>query len=175
MIYDSIRQAKPSIRNNFGAGRLNTRVSFYFFEANRLSFTQGKSGHLKRFYNYTVKDPRRDFLLYLGTLDSTLFSYVFHTSTYNSKVYRDILEGKKPSKSDLAALTSTLTSTIIRGKPSKTKPLKTLKPITNSKLTDLLTDLYQKGKTKIADLYQKGKTKLAELKNPKGDDKKKNK
>ena len=43
MIYDSIRQAKPSIRNNFGAGRLNTRLGFYFFEINRLSFIQRKT------------------------------------------------------------------------------------------------------------------------------------
>jgi cytochrome c oxidase subunit 1 len=43
MIYDSIRQGKPSIRNNFGAGRLNTRLSFYFFEINRLSFIQKKA------------------------------------------------------------------------------------------------------------------------------------
>jgi hypothetical protein len=42
MIYDSIRQAKPTIRNTFGAGRLNTRLSFYFFEINRLSFIQKK-------------------------------------------------------------------------------------------------------------------------------------
>jgi cytochrome c oxidase subunit 1 len=42
MIYDSIRQGKPSIRNNFGAGRLNNRLSFYFFEINRLSFIQRK-------------------------------------------------------------------------------------------------------------------------------------
>ena len=42
MMYDSIRQGKPAIRNNFGAGRLNTRLNFYFFEINRLSFIQKK-------------------------------------------------------------------------------------------------------------------------------------
>ena len=29
MIYDSIRQAKPAIRNTFGAGRFNTRLSLH--------------------------------------------------------------------------------------------------------------------------------------------------
>ena len=31
MIYDSVRQAKPTVRNNFGVGRFNTRLNFYFF------------------------------------------------------------------------------------------------------------------------------------------------
>jgi heme/copper-type cytochrome/quinol oxidase subunit 1 len=42
MIYDSIRQAKPAIRNTFGVGRFNTRLNFYFFEINRLNFLQKK-------------------------------------------------------------------------------------------------------------------------------------
>ena len=29
MIYDSIRQVKPTIRSNFGIGRFNTRLNFY--------------------------------------------------------------------------------------------------------------------------------------------------
>jgi len=52
MIYDSIRQAKPTIRNNFGVGRFNTRLNFYFFEINRLSFIQRKS-----FYNLRLTNP----------------------------------------------------------------------------------------------------------------------
>jgi heme/copper-type cytochrome/quinol oxidase subunit 1 len=42
MIYDSIRQAKPTIRNNFGVGRFNTRLNFYFYEIARLNFLQKK-------------------------------------------------------------------------------------------------------------------------------------
>jgi hypothetical protein len=79
MIYDSIRQGKPAIRNNFGAGRLNTRVSFYLFEANRLSFIQNKSFYTVRFnrtYN-NINYPKKDFLLYLTSIDTTLFSYSF--------------------------------------------------------------------------------------------------
>ena len=79
MIYDSIRQGKPAIRNNFGAGRLNTRIGFYLFETNRLSFIQNKSFYtirFNRFYN-NLNYPKKDFLLYLTTIDSTLFSYSF--------------------------------------------------------------------------------------------------
>ena len=77
MIYDSIRQAKPAIRNNFGVGRFNTRLNFYFFEINRLSFTQRKSLHLHRFNktqtNYLQKfDP-----IEIYKLETTLFSYQF--------------------------------------------------------------------------------------------------
>jgi hypothetical protein len=93
MIYDSIRQGKPAIRNNFGAGRLNTRIGFYLFEANRLSFIQNKSFYTVRFnraYN-NLHYPEKDFLLYLTSIDSTLFSYSFFNSTSN----RDIIEGDK--------------------------------------------------------------------------------
>ena len=47
MIYDSVRQAKPTIRNTFGVTRFNTRLNFYFFEISRLSFVQQKN-----FYNF---------------------------------------------------------------------------------------------------------------------------
>ena len=79
MIYDSIRQAKPAIRNNFGAGRLNTRLNFYLFEINRLSFIQKKSFYSKRHYSYGSHKSQKDFLLYLNTLDTTLFSYQFYS------------------------------------------------------------------------------------------------
>ena len=78
MIYDSIRQAKPVIRNNFGAGRLNTRVSFYFFEINRLSFVQRKSFHNSRFYTGGSSSNVNKKLIYITTLDTTLFSYKFY-------------------------------------------------------------------------------------------------
>jgi heme/copper-type cytochrome/quinol oxidase subunit 1 len=80
MIYDSIRQSKPAIRNNFGAGRLNTRLNFYFFEINRLSFLQKKNFYSNRFYtnkNFSLTHEKS--LLTLNNLDSTLFSYKFFT------------------------------------------------------------------------------------------------
>ena len=77
MIYDSVRQAKPAIRNNFGVGRFNTRLNFYLFEAHRLSFIQRKSFHFHRFINVTSKDLNQLNLLRINDLDTTLFSYVF--------------------------------------------------------------------------------------------------
>jgi hypothetical protein len=72
MIYDSVRQGKPSIRNNFGAGRLNTRLSFYFFEINRLSFIQRKSFYNQRLTINAHNKTQNQTLIYLTTLDSTL-------------------------------------------------------------------------------------------------------
>jgi heme/copper-type cytochrome/quinol oxidase subunit 1 len=84
MIYDSIRQAKPSIRNNFGAGRLNTRLNFYFFEINRLSFLQKKNFYNNRFYTKRYQTIIKDnSLLNINNLDSTLFSYKFFTKNNN--------------------------------------------------------------------------------------------
>jgi heme/copper-type cytochrome/quinol oxidase subunit 1 len=76
MIYDSVRQAKPTIRNNFGVTRFNTRLNFYFFEISRLSFIQRKN-----FHNLRAKTPystnfKKNPLL-LMDLDTTLFSYQF--------------------------------------------------------------------------------------------------
>jgi len=78
MIYDSMRQAKPAVRTNFGAGRLNTRVSFYFFEVNRLSFVQRKSFHNSRLYVSGAGDAINRKLVYATTLDTTLLSYKFY-------------------------------------------------------------------------------------------------
>ena len=75
MIYDSIRQAKPAIRNTFGVGRFNTRLNFYFFEINRLNYLQKKN-------TYSLR-VSRDFDKYqlnkldIESLDTTLFSYRF--------------------------------------------------------------------------------------------------
>ena len=77
MMYDSIRQAKPAVRNNFGVGRFNTRLNFYFFEINRLSFIQRKSFHNHRFVKINSNDCRELNTLNLDQLDSTLFSYQF--------------------------------------------------------------------------------------------------
>jgi hypothetical protein len=78
MIYDSIRQAKPAIRSNFGAGRLNNRISFYLFEINRLFFIQSKSSHFNKFSkSKNSNEIPLEKLIYITTLDSTLFSYRF--------------------------------------------------------------------------------------------------
>lgn len=77
MIYDSIRQAKPAIRNNFGVGRFNTRLNFYLFEIHRLSFIQRKSFHNHRFTRNTNSSKTNLNLLNVVALESTLFSYQF--------------------------------------------------------------------------------------------------
>ena len=77
MMYDSIRQAKPAIRNNFGVGRFNTRLNFYLFEVSRLSFIQRKSFHNHRFTRNSSNGHKHLDRLLLNSLDSTLFSYNF--------------------------------------------------------------------------------------------------
>ena len=78
MIYDSIRQAKPAIRNTFGAGRFNTRLSFYFYEINRLTYIQRKSLYNFRVNKQTSNDLKRLNFLSIESADSTLFSYRFY-------------------------------------------------------------------------------------------------
>jgi hypothetical protein len=78
MIFDSVRQAKPTVRNSFGVGRFNTRLNFYLFEISRLRYIQGKGLYLNRFKrNYS--SPKNNInTLDIYNLDSTLFSYVFY-------------------------------------------------------------------------------------------------
>jgi hypothetical protein len=78
MIYDSIRQAKPAIRNTFGVGRFNTRLNFYFFEINRLNFLQKKNMYSLRVSR--DNDKHQLSLLDIESLDTTLFSYRFFSS-----------------------------------------------------------------------------------------------
>jgi heme/copper-type cytochrome/quinol oxidase subunit 1 len=79
MIYDSVRQAKPTIRNNFGVGRFNTRLNFYFFAMHRLSFLQKKN-----FHNYRFKSSGSGNSLYrtspfseLSSMDNSVHSFQF--------------------------------------------------------------------------------------------------
>lgn len=77
MIYDSIRQAKPTIRNNFGVGRFNNRLNFYFFEINRISFIQRKNFYMNRHVNLTTNKLQSIDYIDISRLDTTLFSYQF--------------------------------------------------------------------------------------------------
>ena len=78
MIYDSIRQAKPTIRNNFGVGRFNTRLNFYFYEIGRLNFLQKKNMYSLRVSRDFDKNQMNK--LDIESLDTTLFSYRFFSS-----------------------------------------------------------------------------------------------
>jgi hypothetical protein len=79
MIYDSIRQAKPTIRNNFGVGRFNTRLNFYFYEIGRLNFLQKKNMYSLRVSRDFDKNQMSK--LDIESLDTTLFSYRFFSSS----------------------------------------------------------------------------------------------
>ena len=79
MIYDSIRQAKPAIRNTFGAGRFNTRLNFYFFEVNRLAYIQGKNLHHHRVSRSSSNYQKSINTLEIERLETTLFSYLFYS------------------------------------------------------------------------------------------------
>ena len=82
MIYDSIRQAKATIRSNFGIGRFNTRLNFYLFEISRVEFIQRKNLQSRRFYTRSSKTQVNN--IELSHYDSTLFSYQFQLPTKNS-------------------------------------------------------------------------------------------
>jgi hypothetical protein len=77
MIYDSVRQSKPAIRNTFGVGRFNTRLNFYFYEAGRVSFIQRKSFFLHRRVRTFALENREFNYININSLESTAFSYVF--------------------------------------------------------------------------------------------------
>ena len=42
MIFDSLRQSRAVIRNNFGIGRYNTRINFYLYEISKIVYLQQK-------------------------------------------------------------------------------------------------------------------------------------
>jgi heme/copper-type cytochrome/quinol oxidase subunit 1 len=78
MIYDSVRQAKPTIRNNFGVTRFNTRLNFYFFEIHRLSYIQQKNFYNYRFRSNTAHNgSSHGYNEVMSSMDTTLFSYQF--------------------------------------------------------------------------------------------------
>ena len=73
-----IHKWKTTIRNTFGVGRFNTRLNFYLFEINRLSFLQRKSFYLHRFTKNTSMSKTELNLINLSNTDPTLFSYRFY-------------------------------------------------------------------------------------------------
>jgi len=77
MIFDSVRQGKPTVRNTFGVGRFNTRLNFYLFEINRLSFIQRKGFYSHRFVKNVGANKSELDRIDLANTDTTLFSYRF--------------------------------------------------------------------------------------------------
>lgn len=71
MIYDSVRQSKPAVRNTFGVGRFNTRLNFYLFEIYRLKFTQQKNFIYKRLSRTNSSQKSRKVATYLSDQSAT--------------------------------------------------------------------------------------------------------
>nr|YP_010049562.1 cytochrome c oxidase subunit 1 [Strombidium cf. sulcatum]QPL15967.1 cytochrome c oxidase subunit 1 [Strombidium cf. sulcatum] len=78
MIYDSIRQSKPAIRNTFGPARFNTRLNFYLYEGNRVSYVQRRSFFMYRKPVSFLNSKKQIDYLRLALIETTLFSYSFH-------------------------------------------------------------------------------------------------
>ena len=76
MIFDSMRQGRPAIRNSFGVSRFNTRFSFYIYESARLLHIQHKGWYIARYSR--TSDLSRKLVKYgnYETLETTLYSYV---------------------------------------------------------------------------------------------------
>jgi len=77
MIFDSLRKAKPSIRNTFGVGRYNVRLNFYLYENAKLYYIERKSWNLFKILltkNLYIKSYKyRNF----EPLETVLFNYTF--------------------------------------------------------------------------------------------------
>jgi hypothetical protein len=76
MIFDSMRQGRPAIRNSFGVSRFNTRFSFYIYESARLLHIQHKGWYIARYSRNT--DMTKKLVKYgnYEVLETTLYSYV---------------------------------------------------------------------------------------------------
>ena len=76
MIFDSMRQGRPAVRNSFGVSRFNTRFSFYLYESARLLHIQHKGWYVARYcrsVDMSLKLVRYD---NYENLETTLYSYV---------------------------------------------------------------------------------------------------
>ena len=77
MIFDSMRQGRPALRNNFGISRFNIRFAFYIYESARLLHIQKKGWYIARnsqSFEMSQKLIQSNNIEYLET---TLYSYVF--------------------------------------------------------------------------------------------------
>jgi hypothetical protein len=76
MIFDSMRQGRPAIRNSFGISRFNTRFAFYIYEAARIRHIQNKGWYISRpsrtgaMAQQFVRNENHE------NLETTLYSYV---------------------------------------------------------------------------------------------------
>ena len=74
MIFDSLRQARAALRNNFGISRFNTRLNFYLYEYARNILNFQKSSFL---FRYVIQISARNKLFFLNKepLELTMLTY----------------------------------------------------------------------------------------------------
>jgi heme/copper-type cytochrome/quinol oxidase subunit 1 len=75
MIFDSMRQGRPAIRNSFGVSRFNTRLSFYIYESARLLFIQHKGWYIARYSKNLHMSKNLIRFENNELLETTLYSY----------------------------------------------------------------------------------------------------
>lgn len=77
MIFDSLRQGRPAIRNSLGVSRFNTRLNFYLYEIARIRFVQQKGLAIAR--TNSVNPLVLNALNFTNNelLEVTLYSYTF--------------------------------------------------------------------------------------------------
>jgi heme/copper-type cytochrome/quinol oxidase subunit 1 len=77
MIFDSMRQGRPAVRNTFGVSRFNTRFSFYIYESARLLHIQHKGWYVARASRTAHLSTNLIYYPNNEVLETTLYSYVF--------------------------------------------------------------------------------------------------
>jgi heme/copper-type cytochrome/quinol oxidase subunit 1 len=94
MIFDSMRQGRPAIRNSFGVSRFNTRFSFYLFESARLLHIQHKGWYIARGSKTANMSNNLVYSMNHELLETTLYSYALvnnkEKKEYNSSLFPKI-------------------------------------------------------------------------------------
>lgn len=77
MIFDSLRQGRPAVRNSLGVSRFNTRFNFYLYEIARTQFIASKGWSIAR--NNSTDSVILNRLNFTNNelLEVTLYSYTF--------------------------------------------------------------------------------------------------
>ena len=79
MIFDSLRQSRAVIRNNFGIGRYNTRINFYIYESSKLIHLRLKGWSLLRLFGIKKLISRKNNQINKNfeNFEIVLYSYIF--------------------------------------------------------------------------------------------------
>jgi len=76
MIFDSMRQGKPAVRNSFGVSRFNVRFAFYLYESARLLHIQHKGWYFARPSRTREMSQNLVYIRNKEVLETTLYSYI---------------------------------------------------------------------------------------------------